>query len=103
MRQDISLSRNYQTKQDAFRLFKDIDDFDFIINLVVVHKIFDITLDATVLLQSRENDIADGLEIISSLLNLVSEYRKEVDKKHEEWYNKALLLAKKHDIAEKKI
>ena len=47
MRQDISSSRNYQTKQDAFRLFKDIDDFDFIINLVVVHKIFDITLDAT--------------------------------------------------------
>ena len=54
MRQDISLSRNYQTKQDAFRLFKDVDDFDFIINLIVVYRIFDITLDATILLQSRK-------------------------------------------------
>lgn len=79
MRQDLSLSRNYQTKQDAFRLFKDVDDFDFIINLVVVYRIFHMTLDATILLQSRKNDIADGLEIISSLLNVVTEYRRNVD------------------------
>ena len=84
------------TKQNkTFFGFSKIDDFDFIINLVVVFKIFDINLDATDLLQSKENDIADGLEIISSLFNLNSDYRKEVDKKHEEWYNKAMLLAKK--------
>ena len=103
MRLDISLSRNYQTRQDAFRLFKDVDEFDFIINLIVVYRIFDITLDATILLQSKKNDIADGLEIISSLLNVVSEYRNNVDIKHSEWYDEALSLAKKYDIAEKKI
>ena len=103
MRLDIFLSRNYQTKQDAFRLFKDFDDFDFIINLIVVYRIYDITLDATILLQSRKNDIADGLEIISFLLNIVSEYRNNVDLKHDEWYNEALLLAQQFDIAEKKI
>ena len=79
MRQDLSLSKNYQTKQDAFRLFKDVDDFDFIINLVVVYRIFHMTLAATILLQSRKNDIADGLEIISSLINVVTEYRRNVD------------------------
>ena len=49
---------NYQTKQDAFRLFKDVDDFDFIVNLIIVYKVFDVTLDATILLQSKKNDIA---------------------------------------------
>ena len=74
MRADISLSHNYQTKQDAFRLFKDVDDFDFIVNLIMVYRVFDITLDATILLQSKKNDIADGLEVISSLINLVNQF-----------------------------
>ena len=103
MRADISLSRNFQTKQDAFRLFKDVDDFDFIVNLIMVYKVFDVTLDATILLQSKKNDIADGLEVISSLINLVNQYRREVDTKHAEWYGEALSLAKKFDIAEKKL
>ena len=67
---------NYQTKQDAFRLFKDVDNFDFIVNLIIVYKVFDVTLDATILLQSKKNDIADGLEVISSLINLVKQYRR---------------------------
>ena len=54
MRASISLSRNYQTKQDAFHLFKDVDDFDFIVYLIMVYKVFDVTLDATILqLQSK--------------------------------------------------
>ena len=74
MRADIGLSRNYQTKQDAFRLFEDVDDF--IVNLIIVYKVFGVTLDATILLQSKKNDIADGLEVISSLINLVKQYRR---------------------------
>ena len=48
MKADIGLSRNYQTKQDAFRLFKDVDDFDFIANLIMVYKVFDVTYNNSV-------------------------------------------------------
>ena len=79
----------------------DIDDFDFIVNLIIVYKVFDVTLDATILLQSKKNDIADGLKVISSLIKLVKQYRRKVDTKHAEWYGEA--LSKKFDIAVKKL
>ena len=48
MRASISLSRNYQTNQDAFHLFKDVDDFDFIVYLIMVYKVFDVTYNNSV-------------------------------------------------------
>jgi len=103
MKMNISGRYNNLTKTNAFSFFKAIDDFDFIVNLVMVYRVFDVTLDATILLQSKKNDIADGIKLIHSLLHLVNEFRRNIDEKHEAWYGEALKIAKDLNIPEKKL
>lgn len=44
----------------------------------------------TKLLQSKNNDIADGVEMIESLVNLFKEIRY-----HDKWYREAVEIAEK--------
>ena len=48
-------------------LFKLIDDFEFIITLVITHSILDYLLPATLKLQSKDFDVSKSTDIISSL------------------------------------
>ena len=61
MRSNIDGEFNARTQKDAYSFFSAIDSFDFLIHLVTTFKIFDYTLLDTNLLQSKENDIADGI------------------------------------------
>ena len=54
--------------------------------MVSTRAVFDCTLTVTRLLQSKSNDIADGLALIDSLKVQVQNIRDEIDIKHDEWY-----------------
>ena len=102
MRLNLSGCYNRKTSQDAFSFFKSIDTFDFIVNLIMTFHVFDLTLLVTQLLQSKKNDIADGIHMIESLISLVSSIRNDVDTYHDKWYQEALELANKVSITESK-
>ena len=75
--------------------------FDFVA-LVITRCVFDLTLPVTQLLQSKTNDIADGLHLIESLKNLSTSIRNSIDTYHTKWYAKALTLTYKVNVDERK-
>ena len=60
------------------------------------------TLPLTQLLQSKSNDIMDGLHFIDSLKSLAISCRNSVDFYHDSWYKEALVLAEKVNVLEAK-
>ena len=91
MKLDLDRKFNKDTSARASQLYAALD-YEFVVNLVVTRSVFDLSLSVTQLLQSKSNDIADGINMIESLLNLIHEIRKNVE---------ILLLAKNLEIVEK--
>ena len=60
------------------------------------------TLDATRMLQSRDNDILDAVHMIESIKKHFSSVRSEKDYYHGEWYKITLALAEKVNVEESK-
>ena len=100
MKLDLNRKYNKDTSARASQLYAAID-YEFVVNLVVTRSVFDLSLSVTQLLQSKSNDIADGINMIESLLNLIHEIRKNVDGFHDKCYSQILLLAKNLEIEEK--
>ena len=86
---------NHSTQVDAFSFFKSIDDFDFLCNLVITYKVLlKLTLLITELLQSKKNDLADGIHMITSLITKVKQTRSDVEKFHNGCFEEVLKIAK---------
>jgi len=98
MRVNESGTYNKKTQTDAFSFFKAIDCFSFIINLILTYRVLELSLLVTELLQSKTNDIADGIHMITSLCSRVANIRRNVDVYHEKWYNESVLIAKRLNI-----
>ena len=98
MRSNPSKRHNYNTQSDAFSLFKAIDDFDFIANVVIIHEVLQLSLLVTQLLQSKKNDIADGTHMITSLIYNVRAIRSKVDDFHKKCFLKAKVIADRLNI-----
>ena len=83
---------NYSNKPSAKAesLFKLIDDFEFIITLVIMHNIFDDLLPATQKLQSKDLNVAKSADIIPNLKLTIQNIRTSVDEYHNKRYNDAL-------------
>ena len=80
---------NYSNKPSAKAesLFKLIDDFEFIITLVIMHNIFDDLLLATQKLQSKDLNVAKSADIIPNLKLTIQNIRTSVDEYHNKRYN----------------
>ena len=102
MRNNLSREFNLKTQNDAFSFFKGIDSFDFIANLFITYKVLELTLLVTQLLQSKKNDIADGIHLIESLINRVNYVRSNVESYHNRWYEEISEIAGKLNILETK-
>jgi len=102
MKSNLSKEFNKKTQTDAFSFFKAIDDFDFLVNLVLTYRVLQLSLLVTELLQSKKNDIADGIHMIKSLINRVVMIRNQVDRYHSSWYEQCVSVAKRLNIPEKK-
>ena len=94
---------NNGTSATAQSLLKIIDDFEFIVILVITRCILDYVLPATWKLQSKDLDVAKSVDIISNLKSSIQNLRASVDEYNSKCYNDALNLAEKVDIKESNI
>ena len=60
------------------------------------------TLDATRMLQSRDNDILDAIHMIETIKYHFSTVRSEIDYYRGEWYKATLAFAEKVNVEESK-
>ena len=90
---------NNEISAKADSLFKLIDDFDFIVTLVVTRSILDYLLPVTRKLQENDFDVAQSMDMIQSLKLINENLRNSVENYHENWYNKPNKVAEKIDIS----
>ncbi|XP_066923783.1 52 kDa repressor of the inhibitor of the protein kinase-like [Clytia hemisphaerica] len=93
---------NAETSSKAFSFLKLLKNFPFIVCLVIVRSVLDLTLEVTQLLQGKSNDICDGIDLIEAMKINVKEKRENVQEFHDSCYETALRLAKSLDVEEKK-
>ena len=91
---------NPATSSKATTILATISSFTFIVSLVIARQILDMTLPVTQLLQAKNNDILDGIELIQSLKNLSNKTRTMVDSYHNEWYKRACQIAEEVGVEE---
>ncbi|XP_065668016.1 52 kDa repressor of the inhibitor of the protein kinase-like [Hydra vulgaris] len=99
---NVSKSFNHSTSSSASSLLKLITGFDFIVAMCITRNVFDLTLPITRMLQSKSNDIYDGLNLIQALKDVVSSFRNVVDQHHQMCYEQALKIAQNINVAETK-
>lgn len=95
------ITSNINAGKAANRL-KAINNFQFIVSLVITRCVFDLTLPVTQLLQCKSLDIYNGLSLISALKNLIASVTFSIDTYHERWYKIALELADSVHVEENK-
>ncbi|XP_047134683.1 52 kDa repressor of the inhibitor of the protein kinase-like [Hydra vulgaris] len=95
-------SFNHSTASSASSLLKLITGFDFIVAMCITRNVFDLTLPITRMLQSKSNDIYDGLNLIRAIKDVVISLRKIVDQHHKMCYEQALKIAQSINVAEAK-
>ena len=81
----LNLERKYNpnTSSQATSFSALISSFQFIVALVITRNILDMTLPVTQLLQAKNNDILDGVELIQALKNLSMTARNQIDYYHD--------------------
>ena len=94
---------NNETSAKAESLFKLVDDFEFIVTLVVTRSILDYLLPVTRKLQTKDLDVAQSMDLIQNLKLTISNLRNSVENYHENCYNKAKKPAEKVDISQANI
>ena len=80
-------------------MFKLVDDFEFIVTLVVTCSILDYLLPVTCKLQAIDLDVVQSMDLIQSLKVTIENLRNSVENYLENWYSKAKKLAQKADIS----
>ena len=70
---------NNETSAKADSLFKLIDDFEFIVTLVVTRSILDYLLPVTRKLQAKDLDVAQSIDLIQSLKLTFENLRNSVE------------------------
>ena len=82
---------------DAQGLYRACGNFEFIMVLVIVERVFSVTRDATVLLQDREIDLFTAYREVKNVRAALKKIRDNVDQHHAKWFNEAKKMAK--DVA----
>ena len=96
--EDISMNRggdenwNIDSRNDAQSLLNAIT-FQFIVAIVVVRHILDLTRPLTLKLQRKEIDLVKAKEEISLLKNALADMRRDIDARHHILYDEAVTLA----------
>lgn len=92
---------NPATSSKATSFLALISSFQFIVALVISRNILDLTLPVSQLLQSKVNDVMDGMHLIDALKGLGIRVRDQINFYHDTWYSQAVALAAEVDIEEK--
>ncbi|XP_065658916.1 52 kDa repressor of the inhibitor of the protein kinase-like [Hydra vulgaris] len=99
---NVNKSFNHSTSSSAFSLLRLLTGFDFIVALCITRNVFEITLPVTRMLQSKSNDIYDGLNLIRALKDVISSLRSIADQHHQMCYEQALKIAHELNVTEAK-
>ena len=102
--EDIRLNKNGEddaagagnwnsNRRDDAQALSDAINFQFIVSLVIVRYILDLTRPATVKLQWEEMDILKAEQEISNLKETLEDFQSNVDEKHNRLYQEAVQLA----------
>ena len=83
---------NSNSRDDA-QVLSNAINFQFIVSLVIVRYILDLTRPATVKLQWEEMDILKAEQEISNLKETLEDFQSNVDEKHNRLYQEAVQLA----------
>ena len=94
---------NNVTSAKAESLFELVDDFKFVVILVVTHIIFLLSLANNRKLQAKDLDVAQSIDLIQSFKLAIENLKNSAENYHENWYNKAKKLAEKVGISEANI
>ena len=86
---------NNETSAKAESLFKLVDDFEFIVTLVVTRSILDYLLPVTRKLQAKDLDVAQSMDLIQHLKLTIANLRKSVESYNENWYKKSKRTSRK--------
>ena len=98
--EDIFLKRlcNRDTISKALSYYKLLTNFEFIVALVITRSVFDIMLPATLMLQTKTNDIYEGIKQIDALKYQAKKFREDVDTYHTGYYDEAVQIAAKVNV-----
>ena len=77
---------NNETSAKAESLFKLVDDFEFIVTLVVTCSILDYLVPVTCKLQAKDLDVAQSMDLIQNLKLTIENLRNPVENYRENWY-----------------
>ena len=91
----MNLEKNWNspTCVDAQGLYRACGNFEFIMMLVIVERVFAVTRDATVILQDREIDLFTAYKEVRNVRAALTNIRENVDKYHAEWFGEAKKMA----------
>ena len=98
-RNNDTLHYNNETWAKAESLYKLVDDFEFVVTLVVTRSILEYLLPVTCKSQAKDLDVAQSMDLVQSLKLIIKNLGNSVENYHENWYNKAKRLAEKVDIS----
>ena len=92
MHYNIGKICNSDTSTKATIHLKVLTSFDFLATFMILKHVFMMTLPVTTMLQSKTNDIMDGIHLIESLKLDADSSRSSVQEIHDQWYKEALSL-----------
>ena len=86
-------SCNSESIKDANGLFYGTISFEFIVCLVIVSRLLEITLPLTKELQSPTLDVIAAVEMVTLMYSMLQRTRNEITESQDEWYDEAVRLA----------
>ena len=84
---------NNDSTQKASCLYHSITTFQFLVTLVIVSRILEVTRPLTKQLQSASMDAGAAREKVNLLEVMLEKMRVDVEKRHESWFSEAVTLA----------
>ncbi|XP_030648094.1 uncharacterized protein LOC115828279 [Chanos chanos] len=89
---------NHTGRRQAQRFYSLLQNFEFIVTVVVVKNILSLTKNLSQNLQGKPLDALQAVNALPDLLSSLSEIRSNIESNHQAWFEEALKLASKLQI-----
>ena len=93
---------NREACADADGVYFTMLSFNFIVTLIITKSIMAYTLPLTLELQEKKIDVLSAYAAIGNVKETLQQCRENVDSKHNEWYQKAVVFSSGVGVAESK-
>ncbi|RXN27567.1 hypothetical protein ROHU_019935 [Labeo rohita] len=87
---------NEANTTQAQRFLSAIQNFDFILTVVIMKNILSLTKSISLSLQGNSYDVYQAVNHLSDLLPSLNEMKNSIDSHHQNWFQEAVVLTSKH-------